>query len=486
MIRWKCNSCNKTWIYPIKKCLYCKGKIERVVTKPKKIIGITKVTVPSPLHPLVPYNILLLEDEQGNRLPRKTMKEYGVGDDFIEEKAKTEKAVAIVKTKYDMYDAVKNALELINFEIDSSAKILIKPNIIIAAYPYQAACTNPQVVEAVIKLLLDKGVKNENIVVAEQSILQDTIKAAAKSGILSVCKKNNVSFVDLSKIEFEEKTDGDYKFKISKEALNKNLVINIPALKTHSQLGITAALENMVRITDIETQKNMVKKNPDEQIAYLNKQISYLTIADGTIGMQATGPFPTGEPSFLNLILASNDPVAIDAVFCELGILEKPGYVNVAGNLGVGKSDIKDIEIVGHELESTKVELKKPNKNLSPNLNINVIDGRSWQGEHYTLYSLLSRFNNLQVKKANILVGSILNKENLPKERLIAYGDPSIERLKELEIKPMAEIKGNPPDPMESYILLKKLLTKEGEVKINPFDIAKSKIMSKMNEIGGK
>ena len=94
MIRWKCNSCNKIWIYPIKKCLYCKGAIERFKVTPKKIIGVTKVNVPSPLHPIVPYNVILLEDEQGNRLPRKTMKQYRVGEEFTEKNADTDNAVS--------------------------------------------------------------------------------------------------------------------------------------------------------------------------------------------------------------------------------------------------------------------------------------------------------------------------------------------------------------------------------------------------------
>ena len=62
MIRWKCGSCNKTWIYPIKRCFYCKKDIERFKIQPDKITAVTTVTVPSPLHPIVPYNILLLED----------------------------------------------------------------------------------------------------------------------------------------------------------------------------------------------------------------------------------------------------------------------------------------------------------------------------------------------------------------------------------------------------------------------------------------
>lgn len=485
MIRWKCNSCNKVWIFPIKKCLYCKGEIKRIETKPNRIIGFTKVTVPSPLHPITPYNIILLEDEEGNRLPRKTMKEYKVGDKFIEEKAKTDSAVSIVKTKYDIYDAVKNALELINFDIKPESKILIKPNISIASYPYQAACTNPKTIDAVIKLLLDKNVKKENISIAEQSVFGgDTIKAAAKSGILSVCKKYCVDFIDLSKTEFEERTTEGHKFKISKEILNKDLIINIPVLKTNFQIGISGALENMTRVTAVETQKEMAKTNPDEQIAYLNKTINYFTIADGTIGMQGTGPFLSGEPSFLNLIMASRDPVALDTVFCELGMFNLPDYIKTAGKIGVGNSNLKEIEVVGNELEATKFELKKPSKNLSPNLRVNVVDGRSWPGEYYALYSILNRFGNIHIKKANIAIGRVLNKEMLPEERLIAFGNEAIEKLKELGIKPMAEIKGDPPDLLESYILLKKMLTKEGEVRINLFDQAKSKIIGKINKLG--
>ncbi len=486
MIRWKCGSCNKVWIYPIKKCLYCKSDIQRIEVLPKKIIGFTKVVVPSPLHPIVPYNIILLEDDEGNRLPRKTMREYKVGGEFTEEKAKTDSAVSIVKTKYDVYDAVKNALELINYEISPESKILIKPNIVMASYPYQATCTNSKAVEAVVKLLLDKNVKKENISVAEQAVLgEDTTKAAAKSGILPVCKKYEISFIDLAKTEFEEISTEGYNFKISKEVLNKDLIINMPVLKTHSQLGISGALENMTRVMDTETQKKISKTNPDEQIAHLNKELKYLTIADGTIGMQATGPFPSGEPSFLNLILASKDPVALDTVFCELGMLDIPDYIKTADDIGVGNSNLNEIEVVGHELEATKLELKKPSKNLSPNLNVNVIDGRSWAGEYYALYSILNRFSNLHIKKANIAVGSILKKEMLSGERLIAFGDSAIERLKELGIKPMAEIKGDPPDSIESYVLLKKLLTREGEVNINLFDQAKSRMMSKIKQVGG-
>src|SRR3989338_10662970 len=100
MLRWKCRKCNLTWIYPVKKCVHCNGDIAKDVTSKMKVIGITKVAIPSTMHPIVPYNVLLLEDENGNRLPRKTMKDHSIGDYYIEEKAQSDGAVSIVKIKY--------------------------------------------------------------------------------------------------------------------------------------------------------------------------------------------------------------------------------------------------------------------------------------------------------------------------------------------------------------------------------------------------
>src|SRR3989339_255730 len=121
MLRWRCNNCNITWIYP------------------------------------------------GNRMPRKTMKDYTIGDEFSEQAAKGENAVSIVKVKYDVYDAVEHALELINFNVKKDFKILIKPSIIFPAYAYQAVNTNPKTADAVIKFLLARKISPQNITVAEQA-----------------------------------------------------------------------------------------------------------------------------------------------------------------------------------------------------------------------------------------------------------------------------------------------------------------------------
>src|SRR3989344_9164117 len=102
--RWICRKCNKKWIYPVERCIHCRGEIEKQKGTKIKVAGMTKVSIPSPMHPIVPYNVILLQDEHGNFLPKKTMKNYSIGVLYSEPKAKTDAAVSIVRKKYDSYE----------------------------------------------------------------------------------------------------------------------------------------------------------------------------------------------------------------------------------------------------------------------------------------------------------------------------------------------------------------------------------------------
>src|SRR3989338_7132437 len=171
IIRWICEKCSKKWIYPIEKCVYCKSNIKKKKGSKLKVIGMTKVTIPSPMHPIVPYNIILLEDEHGNRMPKKTMREYKIGDKYEIQKAKTDDAVSIAKVKYDIYEAIKEAVELLKGAgLKPGDKVLVKPSIITSAYPYQAVNTNSNFLNALLAVLLEQGIKREDIIVAEQAL----------------------------------------------------------------------------------------------------------------------------------------------------------------------------------------------------------------------------------------------------------------------------------------------------------------------------
>ncbi|MBS3131714.1 DUF362 domain-containing protein [Candidatus Woesearchaeota archaeon] len=486
MLRWKCGRCNLTWIYPVNRCSHCKGPIGKDRTDKAKIIGITRVSIPSLMHPLVPYNVMLLEDEHGNRMPRKTMKDYRIGDEFVEEKAKTQGAVSIVRFKYDMDDAVEHALNLINFEVSVGQKILIKPSIIFAAYPYQAVNTNPKILESLIKFLLSRKIKPEDVTVAEQSPFGvDTGEAAAKAGILKVCSQYNVNVVDMAKKGFEERRADGAPFMVSSELAGKDVIINLPVMKTHSQWGVAGAMENIIRVADNSTQKRIHSNNPGEMLAKLNRTVKCITLGDATIGMKGSGPLIGGEPAFLNMVLASNDPVAIDRVFCEIGFFEVPEYINAAGKIGLGESDMDRIEVVGNEVDAVRYPLSPAGSDPSPHSGVRVIDGMAWSGDYVAMYGVLGRLANIQTKGVSVAIGGALDRKNLEgAKKIVALGDAAVERLKELGVKTLLGIKGSPPDMVESISLLNKVLESNGQKNVNIIDRVKSKIASRIAGMG--
>ncbi|MFH1641843.1 MAG: DUF362 domain-containing protein [Nanoarchaeota archaeon] len=360
IIRWICKKCNRKWIYPVEKCVYCNEMLEKEIGKQMKVIGMTKSFVQSPPHPIIPYNILIVQDEHGNKMPKKVMRDYKIGDEYKRDRSDAKNAVSIVKIKYDYYEAVKESLELIKADI-KDCKILIKPNIFAAAYPYQAFTTNPNVVKGLVEYLIQKGVKKENITIAEQVQFGEAEKAFAKSGFTKLAQEYDVKLIDLEKTGFVEKEMDGFRFEISEEVLNKDLIINVPVMKTHMFLGISGALENMTRIISKKSYKELEKdmEKAVKSIGMISKIVGdYLTIGDASIGMQGNGPGQYGEPAFLNMVLASKDPVAIDKVFTEIGLLKDAKHVTAAANLNVGCADLADITIVGDELDACRRELK--------------------------------------------------------------------------------------------------------------------------------
>ena len=483
IIRWICEKCQKKWIYPIDKCIYCKGNITKQKGTKLNVVGITKVTIPSPMHPIIPYNILLLQDEFGNRLPKKTMKDYKIGDIYIEQKAKTKSAVSVVKVKYDIYEAIKESIEMINgIDLSTNDEVLVKPSIIIPAYPYQAVNTNPDFLDALLMVLFEIGVKKENIIVAEQSLIgSDTFDAASKAGILGICKKYDISFVDISKAPFEEVKSDGYTFKVFKKALNRK-IINVPIMKTNFQLGISGALENLSRLVDEETQRNMYYDGIDKTLPKLVKAIpDVFTIADATNGMQAQGPLNSGEPAFLNLILASNNAAALDTAFCEVAMLKVPDYVAVSGK----NLNPKNIELVGNEIDALKYPIKVPVPDETPHPDIKVIDGKACPACLNLMHNLTSKLVGLRGEQINLVIGSMLTTDMLKgKERLVVLGDCAIKKLKELKTEPIAKIEEG-IDEIEQLVLLKKLLTTEGKPKITHVDKVKSKMKKLISRVVG-
>jgi hypothetical protein len=347
---YQCPKCKRVWQYPIEKCLDCFSNLERMESKKIKVIGVSKVQIPTMFHPKTPYFVLVLEDENGNKWVQKSAREYKIGDEFPQKELsslRSKEAVAIWRIKYDVLEGIEKVIELIGrLDINQNSKILVLPTLTAPVHPYFAENTSPEFLEATIEFLLKKGAKLLNIRVAGQSFDEIPIEASAqKSQLLNVCLKNQITPLDLAKTNFVKKTEGNFSFEISEEVFNSDLILNLPILK----IGKASVSENILKLLKKENYLSLKYLYLEEEIIEnLNKILPrYLTIADAH-NVQKSDKFV----AFLGLTLASFNPLNLARVFAEITMTEDLPE-------SLKKIKIEDIPIVGRRVEELQYKVEK-------------------------------------------------------------------------------------------------------------------------------
>ena len=407
MYYYRCKKCKKSWIYPLTVCIFCGGKVRPEMVDDAKFSGQTKVYVPSPDHKEVPYSTQLFENE-GHRFFRKTFSEEN-GNCEVKEKGEGKcSRVAVVKTKYDPMVATVGAMSLISDDIlDSIETVLVKPNLALVREGDSGIVTNPRVVAGVLEYLINKrGILAKNIVVAESSVLGFSTEAACKkSGLSEVCNEYRVKFLNLSEAEYvNKKVDYEgkiYKFGVAKKIYEVDLVINVPVIKTHFQTDWSLALKNMKGVVDFATRKNMHMEDLHLQVALLNKVLpKYLTVLDGSVGLEGMGPAMLGRPANLGLVIASEDVVAAEKVVSLVTGLKWPRHSKLAARLGLGRSAKLRIELVGErDLKAVSKGFLRADEALSPHQDVDLIDGKPCSGCLNNVWLALSKLRGKRGKK---------------------------------------------------------------------------------------
>ncbi len=344
---YKCPKCKKKWQYPVGKCPNCFISLEKTKNGRVKVIGISKVNIPTLLHPRVPYYVLVLENEKGNKWVQKSLQEYKIGEEFKINPNKDRNTVAIWRVKYDILEAVEKTLELIGgLKVNQNPKILLLPTLISAKHPYFAENTSPEFLENTIKYLLQKGAKTKNVKVAAQSFTDVPVEAAAqKSQLLRVCRELKIPPLDLSKTDFVKKEKEGLDFELSKELFSNDLVINLPILKT----GRVAAAENILKFLKKENYLSLKYLHEEEKIIKNLIEIfpSCLTLADAQVVQR-----PDKLTIFFGVIFTSFNVLNLERVFFEATCQEKLPEL-------LKKVKIEKIPITGRQIEEIQYDIGK-------------------------------------------------------------------------------------------------------------------------------
>jgi uncharacterized protein (DUF362 family) len=250
----------------------------------------------------------------------------------------------------DPLPAVRELLEACRWTelVSSGAAVVVKPNLC-TERPEQihTANTSLAVLAAVCRVLRER---TRRITIVESDGSRYQAEAAFENnGVYQLARELDLKVVNLSKDELVEVPDPRMKgFGLARTWLEADVFISLPALKTHGSTVFTGTLKNQWGCIP-RYDRILLHKYLHELIGDINKlRPASLALMDGLVGMQGRGPI-NGYSINLNVLLASRDPVALDATAMRLIGLDPASAKHVvhAQAIGLGTLDEAAIAVDG-------------------------------------------------------------------------------------------------------------------------------------------
>jgi uncharacterized protein (DUF362 family) len=256
--------------------------------------------------------------------------------------------------------AVRELFELCRWTelIPAGSHVVVKPNLCTERLEQiHTANTSASVLRAVCEILLERTTR---VTIVESDGARYPAEAAFENnGVYRLSHELGVQVLNLSKDDLLEMPDARLKgFGMSRTWLNADAFITLPVLKTHATTVFTGALKNQWGCIP-RYDRILLHKYLHHLIGEVNR-IRPVTLAlmDGIVGMQGRGPI-NGYPIDLKALVASRDPVALDATGMRLIGLDpfKSRHIVEAHRLGLGSIREFEVEVDGPFSElQTKVE----------------------------------------------------------------------------------------------------------------------------------
>ena len=247
-------------------------------------------------------------------------------------------------------DVVFESMQLCDWEtlVPKDGLVVIKPNLCTAVAEKAASSnTDPELTAAVCEVLQSR---TRRIVLGESDGLrQKAQEAFAASGYLDIAKRFGIELVNFSESPWTRvDCEPAGEIELPRIALEADVFITLPVLKTHALTYFTGAIKNQWGCLP-QYNRILMHKHLDPLLATLHRVLRpRLAIMDGIVGMEGRGP-ANGKPRRMDVILASLDSVALDATAMRLIGLdpERSRHVALTAQRGLGKMDARDIEIDG-------------------------------------------------------------------------------------------------------------------------------------------
>ena len=258
----------------------------------------------------------------------------------------------VVKVEGDSpYAITKKAIEVLGGMgkfISRQDIVMVKPNIGWNRTVEQAANTNPEIIKAIIEMVLNAGAKKVMVMDHSCHKPEDTYK---RSGLEQAAKDAGaeVRYADDNRLVVHDfKGSQIQRWPVYKDFLEVDKFINVPILKHHGSAGLTIGMKNLFGI--LGGNRGKLHRNMGMSIADLGHGFkTHLTIVDAYRVLKRNGP-TGGRASDVELkktVLASANILEADVVAANMFGIEpmQIGFIQAAAEKNMGQSDFNKITL---------------------------------------------------------------------------------------------------------------------------------------------
>ena len=283
--------------------------------------------------------------------------------------------VAVLKTSPDTVRTdYPKVMRLAGYDrfLSKDRETLIKLNLSWTKY-FPACSSQPWQVEGVVRTLLEDGYSRGRLIPVEnKTVVTNPIKGARNNRWLPVLDKYGLAFTPLPEVEWTV-----YPFKspllklnlifpegiqIPKLYIGKD-ILHLPTVKTHGHSTTTGAVKNAFGglLKEVRHYAHKYIHEVMVDLLYMQKELhpGVFSVMDGTVCGNGAGP-RTMIPVPGNIILASGDSVAIDAVAAKIMGFDPMTipYIRMAHERGLGTGDLREVEIAGDDVSGLDLGFK--------------------------------------------------------------------------------------------------------------------------------
>jgi uncharacterized protein (DUF362 family)/ferredoxin len=305
--------------------------------------------------------------------------------------------VSVVEShEYDyrvMQKNIRNLLECLPNSLPSLVKrgdrVLVKPHLRHGSVrdPATRLVSHPIFIQCIVEALIDIGA---HVVIGDEG--SSTVSAYnarhSQHNLSTLIEKNAIELVNFRVAGASIVRSGliyPRNYWITNAALNTDFIINCGNAQPHPQFIFSGAVKNMfnVLVGDIQNRLHVIFRNPKNLariVASVCKIVrpglSLLDMTTVNVPVPKTIPFPVG------LVLASEDPVALDTVAIKIiGYEGRRIWTSYYGHqIGLGCASFKDITVNGSDIGS----------NHSRNIPFPIAHQKSQEGAYEKITRLIN------------------------------------------------------------------------------------------------